>query len=228
MRPVAIVLGLLCAVLAFALFKRNSTAAARAEADLNSIQSLSNQVAELKTRLALAQGTASQTQSNLQAQLDRRMAETVALSNQLDRLQRHLAQTQREHAAALAEIGLKATELASLLAERDELKRQLDGFATLRREMTDLREEARRLIEARNEFERRLGETRVQLATLESRLADTAFLRARLQQAEDAEKVRKRLAASKPVGADDSRVRLELRPDGSVHAALPAAASPQP
>ena len=57
MKIVAILLALVCLGLGYGLYRRNTGAAEEADAATKQFQSLSNQVAEVRTRLALAQGT---------------------------------------------------------------------------------------------------------------------------------------------------------------------------
>ena len=63
-KVIAIVLAVVVAGLAFTLYKRNSSAGAQADADAKTIGSLSNQVTELRTKLALERSNLEVAQSN--------------------------------------------------------------------------------------------------------------------------------------------------------------------
>ena len=74
MKAVAIVALLVAAGLGVVLFKTRASTAKTEETAAAQFQASSNQLAELRTKLALEQGTATQAASNLQHVIDRRTA----------------------------------------------------------------------------------------------------------------------------------------------------------
>src|SRR6266487_3628935 len=76
-KVLAIILGLLVLGLGFALFKRNSGAAAQTEKYTTEIATQKSDILELSTRLVKETNSAFVAQSNLQAVLDRRTAESA-------------------------------------------------------------------------------------------------------------------------------------------------------
>ena len=81
MKTAAIVLALIAAGLAAALYKANTASEQSTTAAETRQTTLSNQVAELRTKLALEQGSAAQSTSNLQHLLIGRTANLLAQAN---------------------------------------------------------------------------------------------------------------------------------------------------
>ena len=227
LKVVAAILAVLVAGLAFALYKRNSSAGVQSETDAKVIGSLSNQVTELRTKLALEHSNLQLTISNHQAQLSRRSAEVAATSNRLVKVGLSLDQSREETHAAQAEISAKAAALATLEAQRDEGQRQVEVMRALQLESAELKERLRQSQFAHAALQETLGRVRLDQADLERKLEDPAFLRLQVRRVEDAAELRRRTAANQRIRSTDPRVQLHLQPDGTVRPALTASAPPK-
>src|SRR5687768_8033119 len=113
MKALPIILGLLCLGLAFGYYKRHTSAQQEVATAVKEHQSLSNQVSELRTRLALEQGTGAQSQSNLNSALSRRTAELMVASNRLVQANLLLKAAQSQGATAQADLQSKEIGRAS-------------------------------------------------------------------------------------------------------------------
>jgi len=124
MKPFTIILVVLCAVLGFGWYKSGSGASQQADATAKQYETLSNQVAELRTKLALEQGTALQVQSNLQFIAQQRTGQLLNTSNHL--IQTHLLLKTAQAGALHAQTDLqsKAAQIAVLENQCDELKQR--------------------------------------------------------------------------------------------------------
>src|SRR5262245_21384753 len=100
MKPPVIFLSFVCVALAAALYLRHSSAQKALDSAGQRIESQSNEVAQLSTKLALAQGLATQMQTNLQGTVDRRTAELLNASNVVAQIRALLASTQEDAAKA--------------------------------------------------------------------------------------------------------------------------------
>jgi len=96
MKSIVIILGLLCAVLGFAVYKQASAKHVEAEQLAKECATLSNKVAELTTRMTLTAATNDIAVSNLVSLADRRTAEVHNLSNRLVQTRLLLRATQSD------------------------------------------------------------------------------------------------------------------------------------
>ena len=223
MKTVAVLLGLVCAALAYGLYKRGAGADADAAAAVKLQETLTNQVRQLETKLALEQGTAGQSISNLQYHLSRRDASLTYTSNRLVQANLLVNTAQTETRTIQPELASKAAQIAVLEGERDALARRLVVIPSLEKQLADLKirfdgvsidhdfldSEVRRL-----EFEK---------ADLERRLTDTSFLRTQLAKAEEDAELKRRLVKAGTSASVSSKARLELQADGTVRPLLPVA-----
>lgn len=228
MKAVVIILGLACGGLAFGYYKRHTGATHDAEATLQQHQTLSNQVAELRTKLALEQGTAIQSQSNLNSLLDRRVAQLTATSNRLVQVGLLLTAAQTEKASAQTDLQSKAAQLAVVEAERDELKRQAAVIPALEKEIAMVKQKVTRTT---GDLEFLFLENRrlqVEKNDLAGKLADVGFLRVQLARAEENAGLQRRLVKAGENAPVNKKAPLELRPDGTVRAVPPTVAQARP
>lgn len=219
MKTLVVILGLACAGLAYGYYNRHTGANLAAETALQQQQTLSNQVAELRTKLALEQGTSIQTQSNLHSTLDRRVAQLSSTSNKLVQVGLLLAAAQTEKTQTQSELQTKSAQLAVLERERDELHRQLAAIPALETQITEARQKATKNL---NDVEflflenRRLQVERNEMA---AKLEDVGFLRQQLGKAEENAELQQRIAKSGRSARVNKRAPLELQPDGTVRVA---------
>lgn len=222
MKVLAGFLALGLAATGFFFYKSKESAAQQAEADARTIGTLSNQVSEARTRLAMETGMHGISQSNLQYTLSRRAGELAHTSNRLVQTVLLLSNAQHEIHTAQAQLPANAAAIATLEAHRNQLLRDMEVIPTLQREVADLK---RRNLDAQfiqAAAQESISCLRTEKANLERQLNDPAFLRLQATRAEDAAQVRQRTASRQSVRATDTRVRLELQPDGSVRPAAPA------
>ena len=221
MKAVVIILGLACVALAFGYYNRNTTAAREVEEALKHHHSLSNQVMQLETKLALINGTSSQSLSNLQSTLDRRVTQLAATSNRLVQVGLLLTAAQAEKAAAQSELQGKAAQLAVAERERDEFRLQAATIPTLHNQLAEARQKATK---ATSDLEFLLSENRrlqVEKNEVTSKLNDVGFLRTQLSKAEDNTELERRLLKAGQNAPVDKKAQLELQPDGTVRAVPP-------
>ena len=225
MKIVAVILALIAGLTGYALYNSKGAAAQHAEADAKSMASLSNQVNEIRTRLALEQGMQGITQSNHQFVLSRRTAELIGTSNRLVQTALLLSNVQHEAHLAQSQLPPQAAAIATLEAHRDQLLRELTVVLGLQREISDLKERNQQALFAQAAQQEILSRLRTEKAGLERLLEDPAFLRLQASRSEDAIELRQRAAASRRTRSTDPRVRLDLQPDGTVRPAVTAEAS---
>lgn len=214
-------LGLACAGLAFGLFKSYTGATHEAEVALQQHQTLSHQVAELRTKLALEQGTAIDARSNLQSTLDHRVAQLTATSNRLVQVGLLLAAAQTEMATAQTELQAKAAQCAVVEHERDELRHQVAGLATLEKQLAEAKQ---KVSKTTSDLEFLFTENRrlqVEKNEVVGKLDDVGFLRTQLAKAEENADLQRRLARAGRNAPVNKKAPLELQPDGSVRAVPP-------
>jgi hypothetical protein len=216
----AVVLALLCGGMGYGLYKRNASANAQAEADAKANGGLSNQVSELRTKLALELSNTMVAQSNHQVLSDRYKAALVNASNRIVQVSLLLSNAQHEASVAEAELPAKAAIIALLEAHRDELQRQVAALPVLEHGIVDLKDQLAQARFAYAALSETLGRARVEQATLERRLEDPGFLRTQAKRVEEAAEIRRRAAAQERIDPSDPRVRLELQPDGTVRPAI--------
>jgi len=180
------------------------------------MNSLSNQVTELRTKLALEHSDLEFARSNHLASLQRRTAELMMTSNRLVQTTLLLDHARVETHIAQSEAITHAAALATAVAQRDEWERQASVVPAMRSEVADLRERLQHAQFIRASIEEALGQARTAKADLERKLEDPSFLRVQARHAEDAAEVRRRVAANERVRVTDSHARLSLQPDGTV------------
>ena len=211
-----IILLVLLAGVIFAFYKRHTKANALAETDAKTIAMFSNQVAEIRTKVALEQSDYHLAQSNHQALLAHRTAELTVTSNRLVQTSLMLSNAQHELRSTQDNLGARIATVATLEARHDELARQAIMIPGLQRDIAELNE---KLVQAQFAYvalEESFGRVRVEKADLERQLNDPAFLRLQMQKAEENAAVQKQMAAGGRIDASDPRVRLVLQPDGTV------------
>jgi chromosome segregation ATPase len=222
MKAFVIILGVACVGLAFGYYKRHTGAEHDAEAALKQFQTYSNQVMQLETRLAMANGTASKSQSNLQSTLDRRVAQLAATSNRLVQVGLLLTAAQEERAKAQAVLQSRVAQFAVIDHEHDELQRQIAAIAPLKKQIAELKEKEAK---ANSDLDFLVLENRrlqVEKNELASKLDDVSFLRLQLAKAEDNAELQRRLARAGQSARVAKSAPLEVLPDGTVRAAIPA------
>lgn len=219
MKIVAVLLGLGLAATGFLFYKSKESAAQQADTDAKTIATLSNQVSEVRTRLAMETGMNGISQSNIQFTLSRRAGELLFTSNRLVQTSLLLSNAQHEVHVAQAQLPVNAATIARLEAHRDQLLRELEVIPVLQREIADLKRKSQDEQFAQAALQETVSRLRTENANLERQLDDPAFLRLQASRAEDAAQVRQRTANKQAVRATDARVRLELQPDGSVRPA---------
>lgn len=220
MKAPLIVLGLICAALAFGLYKRNDGANAKAEQALKQYESMSNQVMELKTKLALEQGTAAQNASNATYAVTKRTGDLLLLSNRLVQTTLLLKTAQAELRDAQAALQAKAAKIAVLETQERDLQQQLEAIPSLRRQLAETKEATAPITAERDALA--AENQRLALAEAENKrkLNDLAFLKLQLERTEQDLETRVRLAKGGPGPDIDRKARLELQPDGTVRAVV--------
>lgn len=203
----------------FFFYKSKEAAAHQADTDAKTIATLSNQVSEVRTRLAMETGMQGIAQSNLHFTVTKRTGELAVTSNRLFQTALLLSNAQHETHTAQAQLPANATTIARLEAHRDQLLRDLEVIPGLQREIGELKQRVQAAQLASASVQETMSRLRTEKANLERLLEDPAFLRVQAARAEDAAQVRQRTASRQPVRASDNRVRLELQPDGSVRPA---------
>jgi len=218
MKAPVIILGLICAALAFGLYKRNSSASTEAEQALKQYETMSNQVAELRTKLALEQGTTAQHSSNANYIVTKRTSDLLQLSNRL--VQTALLLKSAETSAREANVSLqtKAAQIALLESERTELQRKLEIIPELRRQVAEASTKATPIATERDALTQENRRLVLEVADYFRKLNDPSFLKLQLERAEQDMETRVRLAKAGAGVTVDKKSRLELQPDGTVRA----------
>lgn len=219
MKVCVIVLSALCLLLTVALYARQSSATTQAAASLKVSESLSNQIAEVRLRLALTDSAARLTQSNLHALLDRRVGDLTLTSNRLAQTTRLLSSVPAQAREAPAETQPKAANLAALEAEREELRGKLTVIPALRKELEGTKEQLSSLAGQRDWLIQELSRTRLSEADLTLKLANGEFLRSQLAKAEEAAQVRERIARARLSRPFEAGAGLLLQSTGPVSSA---------
>ena len=219
MKILAVILAVGLGATGFCFYKSKESASQHVDADAKTIGSLSNQVNELRTRLAMETGLQGIAQSNLQFTLGRRTGELSVVSNRHFQTVLLLSNAQHEAHAAQSMLPPKAATIASLEAHRDQLLRDLEVLPALQREITDLKQRSQQAQFAQAALQETASRLRTEKANLERLLDDPAFLRLQASRSEDAAETRQRLGSKQALRSSDPRVRLELQPDGSVRPA---------
>jgi len=213
-----IILSLVSAGLAYGLYQRNSSASTEAEQAVKQFESMSNQVAEVRTKLALEQGTSLQTLSNAQYAVTRRTSDLLQLSNRLVQTTLLLKASQADAREAHASLQSKAAQIAVLESQQGDVQRQLEVIPGLRRQLTEAKEQTSPVAAERETLAQENRRLSLELADTSRKLNDPAFLKLQLDRAEQDMETRMRLAKAGSSATVDKKARLELQPDGTVRA----------
>ena len=219
---IAIILALVAAGLGYALYQRGAHSGAQTDADAKTIGSLSNQVSELRTKLALERSNLEVAQSNHQALIHRRIAELNVTSNRLVQTTLLLDRAREETHMAQSQLPAQAAAIATLEARRDELQREVALIPGLQREAAEWKGKFQQAQFSQAALQETLGRALTDKAGLERKLEDPAFLRLQARRADEAIELRQRAAANQRINPKDPRIRLDLQPDGSIRPALTA------
>jgi chromosome segregation ATPase len=222
MKALLIILGLACLGLGYGLYQLNSSASKAAETHDTQFQAMSNQVAELRTRLALEQATGAQAQSNLQSVIDRRTGEVVNTSNRLVQLNLLYRTAQSEARSAQGDVQLGVANLTVVEAERDELTRRLAQMAALEKKLSETKDKLADVTGERNLLLQQINRLEMDRADLTRKLDDIGFLRTQLARAEEDAAVMRRMVKAGHGAPVDRKARLELQEDGTVRPVAPA------
>lgn len=215
-KMVAIILAVALAGTAFSLYNGKQASAAQAEADAKTITTFSNQVTELRTRLALEQGTVEIERSNRVYSVNRRTGDLLFTSNRLVQTALLLSNAQHEVEVARASLAGSTASVAALETQRDQLRRELEAIPALEAKVAELNKQCQDALFAAAARQEVLGRLETENAALLRSLEDPVFLRLQTRRAEDLASVRAKTARKQTVRPTDSRVRLELMPDGTV------------
>lgn len=221
-KVIAIILALVAAGLGYALYQKGAHSGAQADADAKTIGSLSNQVSELRTKLALERSNLEVAQSNHQALIHRRIAELNVTSNRLVQTTLLLDRAREETHMAQSQLPAQAAAIATLEARRDELQREVALIPGLQREVAEWKGKFQQAQFSQAALQETLGRALTEKAGLERKLEDPAFLRLQARRADEAIELRQRAAANQRINPKDPRIRLDLQPDGSIRPALTA------
>ena len=218
MKAPIIILGVVSAGLAYGLYQRNSSATAESEQAVKQFETMSNQVAEVRTKLALEQGTSIQSLSNAQYAVTRRTSDLLQLSNRLVQTTLLLKASQAEAREAHTSLQAKAAQIAVLETQQADLHRQLEVIPDLRRQLAEAMENKTPLTAERDSLAQENRRLSLEVADTFRKLNDPAFLKLQLDRAEQDMETRLRLAKAGSSVTVDKKSRLELQPDGTVRA----------
>ena len=218
MKVPIIILSLVSAGLAYGLYQRNSSASTEAEQSVKQFETMSNQVAEVRTKLALEQGTSIQSLSNVQYAVTRRTSDLLQLSNRLVQTTLLLKASQAEAREAHASLQSKAAQIAVLESQQADVQRQLQVVPDLRRQLAEAKEQSSPIAAERDSLAQENRRLSLELADNFRKLNDPAFLQLQLNRAEQDMETRLRLAKAGTSATVDKKARLELQPDGTVRA----------
>jgi hypothetical protein len=219
---IAIILALVAAGLGYALYQKGAHSGAQADADAKTIGSLSNQVSVLTTKLALERSNLEVAQSNHQALIHRRTAELNVTSNRLVQTTLLLDRAREETHMAQSQLPAQAAAIATLEARREDLQREAALIPGLQREAAEWKGKFQESQFSQAALQESLGRALAEKAGLERKLEDPAFLRLQARRADEAIELRQRAAANQRINPKDSRIRLDLQPDGTIRPALTA------
>jgi chromosome segregation ATPase len=221
MKPPVVFLSIVCVALAAALFLRHKKAQSTLDVAIKQSEKSSNEVAQLSTKLALAQGIATQMQTNLQGLLDKRTGEVINASNIVVQVRAMLASSQEETAKARRELQIQAERIGTLEAQRADLARRVGSLSQLEKQLADLREDLRFALGDRDTLVKESQRLQLEKADLERKLIDLPFLRLQVERVEADIQIAKRLASAKSGSRRDLRRPVVMLPDGAVDFAPP-------
>lgn len=221
MKPSVVFLSIACVALAAALFLSHKKAQSALGVAIKQSENSSNEVARLSTKLALAQGMASQMQTNLQGLLDKRTAELINASNIVVRVRAMLASSQEETAKAQRELQIRAERIGTLEAQRGDLVSRVESLWQLEKQLAAVREDLRFALGDRDTLVKESQRLQLEKADLERKLIDLPFLRLQIERVEADIQTAKRLASAKSGSRRDLRRPVVMLPDGAVDFAPP-------
>ena len=220
MKVPVIILSLVSVGLAYGLYQRNSSAGTETEQAVKQFESMSNQVAEVRTKLALEQGTSIQSLSNAQNAVTRRTSDLLQLSNRLVQTTLLLKASQAEARDAHTSLQSKAAQIAVLESQQGDVQRQLQVIPDLRRQLAETKEQSSPIAAERDSLAHENRRLSLELADNFRKLNDPAFLKLQLDRAQQDMETRIRLAKAGSSVTVDKKSRLELQPDGTVRAVV--------
>ena len=226
MKGPVIFLSIVCVALAAALFLRHNKAQKALDLSFKQSESQSNEVTQLITRLAEAKGTATQTQTNLQGQLDKRTAELINASNVVAQIRAMLAASQVEAAKAQQELQARAERIDALEAQRDDLARRVEVLPRIEKELADSRKSLSFALGDRDTVVKESQRLQLENANLQRKLVDLQFLRLQTERVEADIELAKRMANARPGSRPDYQRPIIMLPDGAVEFAPPVAVEP--
>jgi len=218
MKPLVIILGLICAALAFAYYKSHTGATEELEQATQGFATQSNKVMELTTRLNLTNGTNEIARTNLMHVLDRRTLEVLNLSNRLVQTRLLLKQTQADAQEAQAAFQAKASQIGTAEAQRDELSRQLEMLAPVQKQLADANRKLSEVLTDRELWAQEAQRLQVEKGEMQAKLENPSFLRVQLAKVQDEAEMKRRYSQGRIPDAHDRRVQLQLQEDESVRA----------
>jgi chromosome segregation ATPase len=219
MKAAVIILGALCAIMAYALFQRGVTATGRIDELTTNQVALSNQIAEARTRLVLAEVTSAKAVSNLEWNLTRRTSDLNVVSNRLVQTHLLLQASQKEEQAVRAQLESRVARVAILESENASLTERIrrpGEYENAVKERDGLRRELAEVKRERDTLQTRLGAAQVEKEQMQGQLFDLEFLERQRRDAETAADIRRRMATMRAGASADPRTKLELQPDGTV------------
>ncbi len=197
MKPLIVVLALICAALAAQLVLRNNpVGSVRSElADTRTrVLALSNEVREARAQTSEESRLAAYLQSNL----TQRATELASASNQLAQTSSNLNALQSELVTARAEAGRNASRVSELETQKDDLEVKLKQLAgsieTLNAQITETRRKLAAAEGDRDSLTRELAKLQSDKSDLLRRFNDIAALRAQLSLLREEAAVNQRLA----------------------------------
>jgi chromosome segregation ATPase len=197
MKPLVVILSLLCLGLAAQVFLRQ-TKAQKAEKDLAmasvTMYSLSNEVSETRSKLDEEARLAAYLQSNL----TQRATDLAVASNSLSQVAGTLASAQNDLKSAQAEAQKQATRVAELEGQKDEMQAKLNELAGSIKTLNGQIAETKRKLSAaegdRDSLTKELARLQSDKSELIRQFNDLAALRAQVALLRDEAAVNQRLA----------------------------------
>ena len=227
MKP-SVILGILCAVLAGVLYLRHNNANRTLAGAVARENGFSNEVAQLQTKLLLAQGQAVREQTNREAAIHRRAVDLLNASNRVVQIQGVLAATQKEVTKARTQLQTQSVRVGELENQRDELNRKIETLQPLQPQLEELRKNLAFVIDERDKLMKESELLRLELAGLQRNVTDLDYLRLQTVRIEDNMEAAKRMASAKPGARPDLKLPIVMEPDGSVRLASPTNPVGQP
>jgi chromosome segregation ATPase len=222
MKKAVVVLAVVAGLLAVLLWKTRSRAQEEGEQQVKVIQTLSNKVTEVETRMVMNQALGNDKLSTVQTNLELRLRDLARLSNHVAQARKALTAEQEARSTALSEAQASRTRLAEVEAEVADLKARLEPMAAVQAQVGTLNSNLASLRAERDALSQDLARARLSEAQLQLKLQDVASLRIQVAKLEDEARLARELAAAGPDPRLIRQSRLELMPDGSVKLVPPA------